>query len=87
MIELGDRAKNNINGYQGIVVGITSWLTGCRQVGIKSEKLKDELPLVIQWFDENEIEIICSRAHGGKLAEEKPGGPKETPKRNMCPKQ
>ena len=48
MIQLGDRAKDRISGFEGIVIGIGQWLHGCRRISIQPTELRDvsgsELP-------------------------------------------
>ncbi len=57
-IELGDRVRDSITGFEGIAVGITIWLNKCRSIGIQSTKLdKDGQPLDVQWIDETQCEV------------------------------
>lgn len=83
-IELDDEAQDAITGFEGKVVGITTWLNGCRRIGVQSRKLKDDKPIDIQWFDEPQVRKI---AVDKKLKSEisDPGGPKPSPKRNIDP--
>ncbi len=39
-IKLGDRVKDKVTGYTGIVTGITTWLNGCARMGIQAETVK-----------------------------------------------
>lgn len=39
---LGDRAKDIITGFTGIVVGHTRWLTGCDTYTLAPEKVGDD---------------------------------------------
>jgi len=54
-IKLGDKVKDIITNFTGIVTAITEYLDGYTQIGIQSEKLKDEIPLDIQWFYANRV--------------------------------
>ena len=54
-IKLGDKVKDIITNFTGIVTAITEYLDGYTQIGIQSEKLKDEIPLDIQWFYANSV--------------------------------
>lgn len=60
-ITLGDRVKDTITGFEGIVIGISSWLNGCRTIGIKPEKLHEGKPIESVWFDEPRIKTIKER--------------------------
>ena len=90
MIELGDKVKDKITGYTGIVIGITAWQNGCRTIGVKSLRLKDGIPQDAHWMDENQLTVIQRKARVikpmARRAEEKSGrtgGPHETPRRTL----
>jgi hypothetical protein len=60
MIELGDRVRDRITGYQGIVIGITDWLYGCRRPFVQPESLdKDGSIVKSESFDEDQLEIVA----------------------------
>lgn len=59
-VHLGDRAKDKLTGFEGVVVGITQWLNACRHIGIKPQDLdKDGKPKECVWFDEPQVEVLC----------------------------
>lgn len=64
MIKLGDRARDTITGFEGIVVAETMWIHGCRRLTVQPEKLtKDgELPKV-ETFDENQLTPVEAKVH------------------------
>ncbi len=62
-IVLGQRARDRITGYVGVVVGRTEWLNGCVRFGIQSELLKYGVPTETQWFDE----AASAPARGGPM--------------------
>lgn len=58
-IELGCRAKDKISGFTGRVTGIANYLTGCNQVLVVPEKLKDDGSKVSgEWFDIQRCERV-----------------------------
>lgn len=58
-IVLGCRAKDRISGFTGRVTGIANYLTGCNQVLIVPEKLKDDGSIVdAHWYDIQRCERI-----------------------------
>lgn len=54
-IKLGDLVRDRVTGYTGIVVGITEWLYGGRQIGVQSRYLLGAKPQDPVWFDEGRI--------------------------------
>jgi hypothetical protein len=62
MINLGDKVKDSVTGFEGIVVGKTTWLNGCTRIGIQSDVLKDGLPKDVQWIDEPQLKIILPKS-------------------------
>jgi hypothetical protein len=42
MINLGDRAKDIITGFEGIAVAKTSWLYGCDRVTLQPETIGND---------------------------------------------
>ena len=57
-IRLGEEVKDRITGFRGIVISRSQWLTNCNTYGIKSQELKDNVPLDTQWFDEPTLETL-----------------------------
>ena len=59
MVNLGDRAKDVIGGFSGIVTAETQWLYGCRRVAIQPEKPdKDGKHREAEWFDEDQVKVV-----------------------------
>ena len=91
MIKLGDKVKDKITGFTGIVVAVTKWLNGCNTIGVQIIKLKDGLPQEKQFIDENQLEVIRPKVKIIKPIineddEEKTGGPHEIPQRTLSPR-
>lgn len=86
MIEIGDRVKDAITGYVGIVIGVSKWITGCITYGVKAERLdKDGKDMEAVWFDENRLVLVKRGAikigNVGKVRPSRNGGPhSETPR-------
>jgi hypothetical protein len=86
-IELGDRVKSSINGFQGIVVGYHKWLTGCDGLTVRPEEMKDGKLLEDQGFDVTVVELVKNNAItvgnvGVKETADIPGGPHDYPKQS-----
>lgn len=57
-IQLGDKVKDMVTGFEGICVARTQWLNGCVRVMVQSDKLdKDGKPQDAQAFDEPQMVI------------------------------
>ncbi len=77
MIQLGDKVRDSITGYSGIVVAITEWLYGCRRIGVQAQELKDGKPVEECWFDEQRLT---------ETPKATTGGPRNDPSRASDPK-
>lgn len=61
MIELGDKVKDKVSGFTGIVIGMTKWLHGCNRMIVQPVVGKDgKLPDSAQ-FDEPQLEIVSKK--------------------------
>lgn len=56
--ELGQRAKDKITGFEGILTVRCEFLTGCNRYCIQPTELRDGKPVDSIYFDEAQIEII-----------------------------
>jgi hypothetical protein len=80
MVKLGDKVKHMITGFEGIAIGITSYLSGCDQVGIRPQGLHEGKPVNVYWFDVTLVEVIePDKVRPTKTMKEDPGGPQPTP--------
>jgi len=83
MIRLGDKVKDKITGFTGVVTGITTWLNGCVRMGIQGIPLKNGLPLGTEWIDEAQLKLI--KAGVVKVVAEGPAGPRRDAQRMKDP--
>lgn len=75
IVELGDEVIDPITGYKGVVIAISTWLWGCRRVGVQALGVHDGKPVEDQWFDDNRVTILVK---GKVRMDDKPaptGGP------------
>jgi len=73
----GDRVKDAISGFEGIVSARTQYLTGCIQYGISYETLLEgKVPDAI-WMDEDRLTL--SQAGAFELKVQTNGGPQHHP--------
>lgn len=91
-IELGDRVRDRISGFEGIVIGITDWLYQCRRPIVQPTTMNDGKPTGTESFDEPQLEVIERAAFAPMVQEsappvdEKTGGPRDTPSRRPEPR-
>lgn len=60
-VKLGDRVKDTISGFKGIMVSHAKHLHGCDTIGVKPEVLHDGQPIECQWFDILRMELVEER--------------------------
>ena len=72
-MKLGDKAKDSVTGFTGIITAKTTFLHGCVRFGVQSAELKDGVPTATQWFDEPQLVLVETEAV--KEGEHKKGGP------------
>lgn len=59
---LGDRVKDRISGFSGIVVSRSEAIFGCNRYWVEPEQMHDGKPIDGRWFDEESIEVIQAGA-------------------------
>lgn len=69
--QLGQRVKDIVTGFTGIIIGRLEYLNGCIQYGIKPGLDKDGKILEASWIDQAQIEVIDN----GIFIEQTMGGP------------
>lgn len=91
-IKMGSRVKHILNGFTGIVIGRTEWLSGCDRYGVQPEELKDGKSLEPEWFDENMLTVVTEKTPSARVYAETRGqpvavrgGPQPTPSRQSNP--
>ncbi len=78
---LGDRARDAITGFEGIVTARHEYVTGCVRFTVESESLEDT-KLRSEWFDEVRLRVVMASAitfHAERPSELAPAGPQDDP--------
>lgn len=57
-LKLGDKAVHVVTGFEGIVVARVEYLTGCAQVGLQPQGIKDGKPYDSMYFDEPYVDLV-----------------------------
>lgn len=61
-IQLGDKVRDKITGFEGIVVSHTVFVAGCERVGVQSQELHEGKPVSVQMFDVPNLTILEKNA-------------------------
>ena len=70
-IGLGDRVRDAVTGFTGVVMARVEYLTGCNQVSVLPEAEKPGQLPAGEWLD---IERVVSLERGAVRIEARPGG-------------
>lgn len=81
-VQLGDRIKDSISGFVGIMVAKCDWLNGCCRVTVQPETLKDGAVMDNSTFDVEQVELVNAR---NAVSRTPTGGPAIKPTRNADP--
>jgi len=79
-MKLGQKARDKITGFEGIIVGRVHYLYGCDQLCL-SPPAKDGKINCSEWFDEGRVEVIGPGVTPQEVQAGEPGGPNRD-----CPK-
>jgi hypothetical protein len=83
-IKLGDRVKDKMTGFEGIVVCLSQWITDCERVSVQPVKLRDGKRQDYETFDAPQLEVLKAGAFKLSFATD-PGGPRPEPRRPGAP--
>lgn len=62
--DLGDRVKDKLTGFEGILYHRTQWLHNCNTYGVKPTTLdKEGAPKETESFDEPQLELVTKEVH------------------------
>lgn len=79
-INLGDKVKDSVTGFEGIAIARTEWLHGCFRILVQPQKLtKDGAPHESLNVDEPQLTVVgVKRVKNGSRTT---GGPMPSPMR------
>ncbi len=75
---LGDKVKDQITGFEGVVVCRSQWLNCCNTYTVKPVELKDGVPQEAVYFDEPQLDLVVEKLH---KENRETGGPEREVKR------
>lgn len=83
MIQLGQKARDVISNFEGVVTGVAEYLTGCRQLLLS--RGDDTGRPQGEWFDEDRLDLVddarVELPGGTSRPAVATGGPQHTPPR------
>lgn len=84
-IGLGDRVKDPVTGFTGIVTSISTWLHGCIRMGVQPEKLDDGKVADDKYFDQSQLVLVKAGVHTPMVLAVVPAPEPETRRSNGGP--
>lgn len=84
-INLGDKVKDRVTKFKGIVTAFCLYFNGCKQYGIQSLELNDGKPTDMIWIDEDQLEVVITEAVKSSIYVESNGGQQESPVKRQHP--
>jgi hypothetical protein len=82
MITLGQKAKDKITGFEGILIAHVRYLTGCDQYALVPPAENGEVKSA-QYFDEGRIEITGPGVSAVSVVSARNGGPNRDSPRGL----
>lgn len=80
-MKLGQKARDKITGFEGIITGRAEYLTGCTQFALAPKALADGSIRATEWFDEGRIEVLGDAISSTDVKGTRNGGPqREAPR-------
>jgi hypothetical protein len=74
--DIGDKLKEKITGFEGVVMSIAFYSTGCIHYGLLTQKTKKDGTLPDwQYFDESRLSMVQQGEIDFEVKKEKPSGP------------
>ena len=58
MVNLGDKVRDVVTDFEGIVIGRVEYLTGCNQCLVTPKIDKDGKRQTGEWFDEQRLQVL-----------------------------
>jgi hypothetical protein len=83
-INLGDKARDKVTGFEGICIVRSEYVSGCTRVGLQPVADKDGKIPDAQHFDEPMLEVIKAGVVTPLPSDN--GGPRPNPPQHSAPK-
>lgn len=80
----GQKLKDKVTGFTGVVMCRTDYLTGCARYGLLTTKLKDGKPQKLEYFDEDVLKPV-KKSKRIVIEYDKGGGPQPVDEKDIDP--
>lgn len=78
MVQLGDKVRDLVTGFEGVAVAKTTWLSGCDRFTVQPQGVTAEWKtLETETFDVTQLEVV--EAGAVKIERRDTGGPRPAP--------
>lgn len=57
-MKIGDKVRDQITGFEGVVTGRCQYITGCEQALVQPPVSKDGTFVEAHWFDEDRLAVV-----------------------------
>ena len=86
-VQLGQKVRDTVSGFEGIVVSVTRYLNECVRVGVQPATDKDGKLPVAEFFDIEQVELVDQgvRKEAPKVLA-RTGGPHQPPQQRAAPR-
>lgn len=88
-VDLGDKVRDRISGFEGVVIGVTEWLYNCRRPIVQPFTVDSNgKPVASESFDEPQLEVLekaVFKTETPLKTSKKTGGPRITPAQRSTP--
>lgn len=58
MANLGDKVKDKVTGFTGVVMCRSVFLNGCVRLTVQAQKLDKDNKTIEQYFDEPQVDVV-----------------------------
>ncbi len=83
MIELGDKVKDGVSGFTGIVTARSEYINKCIRCEVSPDKTDKGNLLDAYWFDEEQLTLVKKHAFQSKKKDQTGGPPRSVATRSV----
>ena len=84
MLKLGQKVKDRISGFSGVLSARSEFLNGCVRLQLTPDRLHEGKLIEAEWFDETQVDVLEDTP--APEPKTRPGGPRPEARRAMDPR-